>query len=246
MSALRLAWLELRRFRGRAARVAALPALVLLPCLYGGLYLWSAWSTVERGADLVPIAVAVSLWIFGLAAYLLLRPANPRALAGALRSSQVALGGWAPAAVLGTASALALYAVVDFGLGLEAAYPQAAAGLCVLAALAFSAIAHLCRLAFGAGGTLLVALLLILQSTSAGGLYPVESTPEFFQALHPWMPMTYAVEGLEAAIGGGIVPLVRAAVVLTGCLVGSLVLSTAVVSARRTWSPGRLRPPLRA
>lgn len=52
----RLAALELRRFgRGRMPR-AALMALLLLPLLYGALYLWSFWDPYGR-LDRIPVAL---------------------------------------------------------------------------------------------------------------------------------------------------------------------------------------------
>ena len=52
----RLAALELRRFgRGRMPR-AALVALLLLPLLYGALYLWSFWDPYGR-LDRIPVAL---------------------------------------------------------------------------------------------------------------------------------------------------------------------------------------------
>jgi putative membrane protein len=52
----RLAALELRRFgRGRLPR-AALVALLVLPLLYGALYLWSFWDPYGR-LDRIPVAL---------------------------------------------------------------------------------------------------------------------------------------------------------------------------------------------
>lgn len=52
----RLAALELRRFgRGKLPR-AALVALLLLPLLYGALYLWSFWDPYGR-LDRIPVAL---------------------------------------------------------------------------------------------------------------------------------------------------------------------------------------------
>lgn len=52
----KLAALELRRFgRGRLPRVA-LVALLLLPLLYGALYLWSFWDPYGR-LDRIPVAL---------------------------------------------------------------------------------------------------------------------------------------------------------------------------------------------
>ncbi|EST34472.1 hypothetical protein N566_18515, partial [Streptomycetaceae bacterium MP113-05] len=56
MRAPRLAALELRRFgRGRLPR-AAMAAMLLLPLLYGALYLWSFWDPYSR-LDRIPVAL---------------------------------------------------------------------------------------------------------------------------------------------------------------------------------------------
>lgn len=136
-------------------------------------------------------------------AYLVLRPAHGRALAGPLRSVPIAPGGRLPGAALGILSALVLYLAIELGLGLDAEDALATVGLSILAILTFSAMAHLCKFALGTPGSLLLVVLLMLQLTSAGGLYPVETTPEFFQALHPLLPMSYVVDALRVTIGGG-------------------------------------------
>lgn len=51
----RLALSELRRFRGRLP-LAALGFLLLVPTLYGSLYLWSNWDPYGRSGD-IPVAV---------------------------------------------------------------------------------------------------------------------------------------------------------------------------------------------
>src|SRR5690606_24542815 len=52
----KLAALELRRFgRGKLPR-AALVALMVLPLLYGALYLWSFWDPYDR-RDRIPVAL---------------------------------------------------------------------------------------------------------------------------------------------------------------------------------------------
>lgn len=199
------------------------------------------------GRGLAPLVIAVALWLFGAVVHALLRPVNPRALAGSLRSPAVALGGWFTGAGLGLVGALALYLVADVGLGLDPKHVPATIGLCLLVALTFTAMAHLCRLAFGTAGLLLLAVLLMLQVAASGGLYPVETTPVLFQALHPWLPMTHAVEALRVTVSGGETRhLLVALAVLATYLAASLAVAAAVVAARRKWTIGRLHPPLRA
>ncbi|MFG3338649.1 YhgE/Pip family protein [Glycomyces sp. NPDC048151] len=197
------------------------------------------------GRGLAPFFIAIALWVFGLMGYLVLRTVNSRALAGPLRSVPIALGGWLPGAFLGILSALVLYLAVELGLGLDPKDALDTVGLSILVILTFTAMAHLFKLAFGTAGSLLLVVLLMLQLTSAGGLYPVETTPKFFQVLHPLLPMSYVVDALRVTISGGeTAHVVRALLVLAAYLIGSLALSSLVVAARRSWKPDRLNEPL--
>jgi uncharacterized phage infection (PIP) family protein YhgE len=89
----------------------------------------------------------------------------------------------------------------------------------------------------------LALVLLMLQLTACGGLYPIETSPGFFQALHPIMPMTYLVNGLRVTISGGESgQLWQSVGVLAGVLVVFLFLGTLIVSRHRQWTMRRLRP----
>ncbi|SDL08266.1 putative membrane protein [Glycomyces sambucus] len=197
------------------------------------------------GRGLAPFFIAIALWVFGLMAYLVLSTVNGRALAGPLRSVPIAIGGWLPGAFLGVLSALVLYLAVELGLGLDPKDALDTVGLSILVILTFTAMAHLFKLAFGTAGSLLLVVLLMLQLTSAGGLYPVETTPRFFQALHPLLPMSYVVDALRVTISGGEgAHITRAVVILVVYLVGALAVSSLVVAMRRRWKPDSLNEPL--
>lgn len=43
----------------------------------------------------------------------------------------------------------------------------------------------------------------VLQLASAGATYPIETTPEFFQIISPYLPFTSVVNALRVAIAGG-------------------------------------------
>ena len=55
---------------------------------------------------------------------------------------------------------------------------------------------------FGLVGEGVAIILLVLQISSTGGIYPVEVMPAFFKAIHPYLPMTYAITMIrEACLG---------------------------------------------
>lgn len=195
------------------------------------------------GRGFAPFFFGIALWVFGLFAYLLLRPVNLRALAGRVRAATLAIAGWLPAAALGIVGALVLYGVVTFGLGLDPVRVGSTILLLVLGAGTFVAIDHFLRTALGAPGDVLSLVLLILQLTSSGGLYPMPTTPGLFQALNPLLPMTYLIDGLRATISGGLTShLVRDFAVLGGFLVLFLALTSLVLRRQRVWTVARLHP----
>ncbi|MGE6256333.1 YhgE/Pip family protein [Heyndrickxia sporothermodurans] len=55
---------------------------------------------------------------------------------------------------------------------------------------------------FGNVGKALAIILLVLQLSGSGGTFPIQTTPEFFQAINPFLPFTYAVSMMREATGG--------------------------------------------
>ncbi len=96
-----------------------------------------------------------------------------------------------------------------------------------------------------AAGRVASLVLLMLQLSSSGGTYPVETTPGFFQALHPFMPATYVVNGLRALITGGVDARMWIAVAFLGILaLACIVISSVTAGRQRMWTIKRLHPEL--
>ena len=55
---------------------------------------------------------------------------------------------------------------------------------------------------FGNAGKAMAIIILVLQITAAGGTFPVEILPPFFQAINPFLPLTYAIGALREVIAG--------------------------------------------
>jgi putative membrane protein len=197
------------------------------------------------GRGVAPFFLAIGLWVFGLIAYLLLRPAAGEALASGLRSPTVALGAWLPSAIVGTAAATVLFAVGELALDLDADRPLLLLSIMLLTIWTFTAIDHALRLGFGIVGDVLSLVLLVVQLGGAGGLYPLQISPGIFQLLHPLLPMTYAIDAFRYAISGGeTAHLTRDLIVLGGFLAVALAGSFLAIARQRQWTLGRLKPGL--
>ncbi|MEV4233214.1 YhgE/Pip domain-containing protein [Streptomyces bobili] len=197
------------------------------------------------GTGFAPYFIPLSLWVGAMVAYMLIAPMNRRALAAGAPAWRIALAGWLPVAAIGVLQTTALMAVLHWAVGLEMVRAAGTVGFLFLVAACFTAIVQWLNARFGPAGRILVLALLMLQLTSAGGTYPVQTSPDFFNALHPYLPMSYVVEALRRLItGGGLGPVWQACVVLIAFTAGALALTALSARRRQVWTLDRLHPEL--
>ncbi|CAL9319755.1 YhgE/Pip family protein [Streptomyces sp. SudanB52_2052] len=197
------------------------------------------------GTGFAPYFIPLSLWVGAMVAYMLIAPMNRRALAAGASAWRIALAGWLPVVAIGVLQTTALMAVLHWAIGLEMARAAGTVGFLFLVTACFAAIVQWLNARFGAAGRILVLALLMLQLTSAGGTYPVQTSPGFFNALHPFLPMSYVVEALRRLItGGGLEPVWHACVVLAAFTAGALALTAVAARRRQMWTLDRLHPEL--
>ncbi|MFE1309702.1 YhgE/Pip family protein [Streptomyces sp. NPDC058755] len=197
------------------------------------------------GTGFAPYFIPLSLWVGAMVAYMLIPPLNRRALAAGSPGWRIALAGWLPVAAVGVLQTVALMSVLHWAIGLQMARAAGTVGFLFLVAACFAAIVQWLNARFGAAGRILVLALLMLQLTSAGGTYPVQTSPGFFNALHPFLPMSYIVAALRRLItGGGLGPVWLACGVLAAFTAGALALTALAARRRQVWTLDRLHPEL--
>ncbi|MEU6764518.1 YhgE/Pip domain-containing protein [Streptomyces sp. NPDC046853] len=197
------------------------------------------------GTGFAPYFIPLSLWVGAMVAYMLIQPLNRRALAAGASAWRIAFAGWLPVAALGVLQTAALMSVLHWGLGLQMARAAGTVGFLCLVTCCFAAIVQWLNARFGAAGRILVLAVLMLQLTSAGGTYPVQTSPSFFGAIHPFLPMSYVVDALRRLItGGGLGPVWQACVVLTAFTAGALALTALSARRKQVWTLDRLHPEL--
>ncbi|MEU6146646.1 YhgE/Pip domain-containing protein [Streptomyces sp. NPDC047081] len=197
------------------------------------------------GTGFAPYFIPLSLWVGAMVAYMLIPPMNRRALATGAPAWRIALAGWLPVVAIGALQTVALMSVLHWAIGLEMTRAAGTVGFLFLVTACFAAIVQWLNARFGAAGRILVLALLMLQLTSAGGTYPVQTSPHFFNAIHPFLPMSYIVEALRRLItGGGLGPVWHACVVLVAFTAGALALTALSARRRQVWTLDRLHPEL--
>ena len=89
-----------------------------------------------------------------------------------------------------------------FVLGVKPMHPILLVVLAVYYSLIFSMIVYTLASLFGNVGKAIAVVFLVLQLAGAGGTFPIQVTPLFFQTIHKFLPFTYAIGGMREAIAG--------------------------------------------
>lgn len=157
----------------------------------------------DVGSVIAETLVPIGLWIGALAIFLALRPAAR----GVIGTS--AAGGIIVRRALGRASLIALVqaalvtVLVHTISGVDLALLPATFALTSVIALAFTALHAALTLTLGRAGLVVSLLLLAVQIVAAGGIIPVAALADPFPALSTVLPLTYAVDGMQALFAGG-------------------------------------------
>jgi putative membrane protein len=203
----------------------------------------------DIGTALATFSVPLGLWLGALAVFLVMRPVTRRAFATSAGNGRLVLGTLGRASAITAVQALLLVALLHVTLGVAWTSLPATLGFALLLSLAFTAFHYLLTIAFGRAGLVVSLLLLAIQVTSTGGLYPVQLLATPFQAVSPFLPLTYGVQGMQGIIAGGAAgPIIAATLTLAAFGIASVLL--AILALRRvrrahalslTWRTGTSR-----
>lgn len=198
------------------------------------------------GEGFAPFFIALATFVGALITWLILHALPKRPLASNTSGLRTVLTGFWPAAIIGVGQVAIMMAVLVFGIGIQPAHWLGMSLFMLLVTFAFLALQQMFIVLLGtATGRVVSLVLLMLQLSSSGGTYPVETTPGFFQALHPFMPASYVVDGLRQLIGGGLdARFWVALVVMFGVLIVSLAISALSARGQKVWTIKRLHPEL--
>lgn len=156
----------------------------------------------DLGQIVATFFVPLGLWIGSLAVFLVLRPATRAVLTSTAGSGRIVLSAISRAFALTAAQAVLLTALLHVTLGVSWSMLPATLLFSLVMALAFTTIHYLLTVALGRAGLVVSLFLLAIQITATGGLYPIQVLAQPFQAVSPFLPLTYGVAGMQAIISG--------------------------------------------
>ncbi|WP_195269215.1 YhgE/Pip domain-containing protein [Eubacterium sp. 1001713B170207_170306_E7] len=172
------------------------------------------------GTAFAPYFLSLSLWVGALIIFFgIYLDADEKFVLLSRRSEKRVIRSFSYLAI-GLMQAVLLAAVLQFGLGLQINHLLAFYLACCLVSMVFIAIVQFLVVFLKDVGKFLAIALLILQLTSCGGTFPMETVPKFFNILYPFMPMTYSVGLFKDAISGtGTMGVDQNSLVLIGILI---------------------------
>jgi putative membrane protein len=193
----------------------------------------------QVGQIVATFFVPLGLWVGALAVFLVMRPVTRRALTSTARNGRLVASAIGKASLITGAQAVLLVALLHGALGVAWSLLPATLGFSLLVAIAFTAFHYLLTIGLGRAGLIVSLFLLAVQITSTGGIYPIELLSTPFQIVSPFLPLTYAVQGMQGILAGGNPGgVIAAAAVLAAFGIGSTVL--ALFAIRRTRRAGAI------
>lgn len=155
----------------------------------------------NNGAGFTPMFMSLALWVGAIALFLVLpaldkRNHGERWYAAAIRPATTA-------ALLAVVQAVVMMVAVNASGQIHAANLVGLCAMAIAASLTFVAVNQACVATLAFRGRFVSIILLSLQITSMGATFPIETTPRFFQWIHPYLPMSYTQLAFRRLIAGG-------------------------------------------
>ncbi|NYI67468.1 putative membrane protein [Spelaeicoccus albus] len=195
-------------------------------------------SSIFADASASGFLVVIALWIGALVAYLVMRAVTSRVLTSSRPSWMLALRGLMPGMLVVAVQAILLSGLLAVVMDFSASVFTQFFVFSLLAGAAFVAVNHALVALLGGIGRFISVVLVV--ATAAANI--LSAIPEFFASITPFLPLTPAIDGLQAIAGGG-TGVGSAAGGLLGWLIGGVVVSILAVARRRSASPDGLGHP---
>lgn len=176
------------------------------------------------GKGLAPLFLSIGLWVGGMAIFLMMPPLSQAAIRRGTGPFALLAGGLLPAQLLGLVQTAIALLIMHFWIDVTAVHTAQFVAMAALTSFVFVALNHGFGAMFGPVGKFVALVLVALQVSGAGGTYPVQTIPGFFQVIHPFLPMTHSIDAFRGTIGGGWVDPANDIAWLLGWLVLALLL----------------------
>lgn len=162
--------------------------------------------TIENyGSALSPFYTILCLWVGGLVLVSILKcdaKSDDSLDLSEYKHHQLYLGRYMIFMLFATIQALIACLGDLYILKIQCLHPGLFVLAGVVAAIVFSNVVYTLTISFGDVGKAIAVILLVLQVAGAGGTFPIEVTPSFFNKINPFLPFTHGITAMRETIGG--------------------------------------------
>lgn len=157
------------------------------------------YSVPNYGSDVAPFYLVLSMWVGAIITCTLLKPGNSEKTK---YSSLEMYFGKLTLFIVMSILQVSVTLIGSFILGIHVVNPLLFIFSAVLVSVVFMVLVYSLVSALGNVGKGIAIVLLVIQISGTGGIYPVEIMAHAFQVLNPYLPMTYAITLIrEAQLG---------------------------------------------
>lgn len=157
------------------------------------------FSVNSYGSDVSPFYLVLSMWVGAVITCVMMNPGNSQ---GTKYSPFEMYFGKLLTYIIMSILQACVTIIGCYLLGIQILNPILFIASCILVSMIFMILIYSIISAIGTVGKGIGVVLLVLQISATGGIYPIQIMHPFFRALYPYMPMTYGITLVrEAQLG---------------------------------------------
>lgn len=148
------------------------------------------FSVPDYGSNVAPFYIVLSMWVGALITCVMI---EPKSSTGTKYSPFEMYAGKLLIYIILSILQACVTLIGAYLLGVHVDNPPLFIFSAILVSSVFMILIYSIISAIGTVGKGIAVILLVLQISATGGIYPIEIMHQFFQTLYPYMPMTYAI-----------------------------------------------------
>lgn len=157
------------------------------------------FSVNSYGSDVSPFYLVLSMWVSAVITCVMMNPGTSQ---GTKYSPFEMYFGKLLTYIIMSILQACVTIIGCYLLGIQILNPILFIASCILVSMIFMILIYSIISAIGTVGKGIGVVLLVLQISATGGIYPIQIMHPFFRALYPYMPMTYGITLVrEAQLG---------------------------------------------
>jgi putative membrane protein len=160
------------------------------------------YSIKNYGSGVAPFYTTLAIWVGMTLLVSLIRVHAPKEGLVNVRPHELFFGRYLLFLLLSEIQSTIIVLGDLYWLKIQCLYPFEFWLTAVITSLTFSLVVYSLTIAFGDIGKAFAVVVMVIQIAGSGGTYPIESLPQFFQAVYIFLPFPYAINAMRECIGG--------------------------------------------